>query len=287
MTVLTAPNPVRPLTGAPTRTGSTGLTRWWRDTKIMTRRNVVHVRREPIQLSDVTIQPVLFVLLFVYVFGAATVIPGGTYADFVLAGLLTLNLTTASVGTAVGLSSDLKTGVIDRFRTLPMAGSAVLVGRTFSDVLSSTLAAVLVGLTGLAVGWRPETGPISILAGFGIVILFAYALSWGAACLGMASGDPESAQGIAFVLFFPLSFVSNAFVPTQGMPAWLETVANWNPVSAVTSASRELFGNPNPSGTIDDWPMQHPVAASVLWTLLLLAIFVPLAAYLYKGKTTD
>jgi ABC transporter DrrB family efflux protein len=288
MTTITAPTSVPRVAGPvrPTQARA-GLAGWWRDSRILTRRNLVHVRREPMQLSDVTIQPVLFVFLFVYVFGSATTIPGGTYADFVLAGLLTLNLTTASMGTAVGMSNDLKTGVIDRFRTLPMSAGSVLFGRSASDLLSACLAAVLVGLSGLVVGWRPEDGALSMLAGFGLVLLFAYSLSWAAACLGMVAGDPESAQGIGFIVFFPLSFVSNAFVPTQGMPGWLEAVANWNPVSAVTAACRELFGNPNPSSTIDAWPMQHPVQAALAWSLLLLAIFVPLATYLYRTKTTD
>jgi ABC transporter DrrB family efflux protein len=285
MTTITAvPATLAPSVGTPRR----GLAAWWRDTRILTRRNLLHVRREPMQLSDVTIQPVLFVFLFVYVFGSATVIPGGgSYADFVLAGLLTLNLTTASMGTTVGLSSDLKTGVIDRFRTLPIVGSSVLFARSVSDVLTATLAATLVGLTGLVVGWRPENSPLETVAGFAIVILFAYCLSWAAASLGLVASDPESAQGVGFVLFFPLSFISNAFVPTQGMPGWLEAVANWNPVSAVTSASRELFGNPNPSASIDAWPMQHPIEAALAWCAVLLVVFVPLATHLYRSKTTD
>jgi ABC transporter DrrB family efflux protein len=281
------PSPAPAPAAAETVTG-TGLTGWLRDTRILTRRNLAHIRREPMQLSDVTIQPVLFVLLFVYVFGGAMVVPGGgSYADYAIAGMLTLNLTTASVGTAVGLSTDLSTGMIDRFRTLPLFHSAVLVGRTLSDLLAATLAATLVGLTGLVVGWRPTTNPLSILAGFAIVLLFAFVMSWASACLGLTSQSPEAAQGIAFVIFFPLSFVSNAFVPTQGMPAWLATVANWNPVSAVTASCRELFGNPNPSAAIDTWPMQHPTWAALVWCIAILAVCAPLATRLYRRRTTD
>lgn len=263
------------------------MTTWLTNTRVMTRRNLVHVRREPMQLSDVTIQPVLFVFLFVYVFGAAMHIPGGSYVDYAIAGLLTLNLTTASVGTAVGLSNDLTTGVVDRFRTLPIARSSVLVGRSISDLLASALAATLVLVTGYVIGWRPDTALPSVLAGIFVVLLFAYAMSWASACLGIAAQGPEAAQGIAFVAFFPLSFVSNAFVPTQGMPSWLETIANWNPVSAVTSSVRVLFGNPNPSGRIDTWPMQHPTQAALLWSFAFLAVFVPLAVRSYRRKTTD
>ncbi|OWY60348.1 ABC transporter, partial [cyanobacterium TDX16] len=232
--------------------------------------------------SDVTIQPVMFCLLFVYVFGAATVIPGGTYADFVVAGILILNLTTGSVGSAVGIAQDLQTGVIDRFRTLPMSPSAVLFGRSLSDLSAAALAATLVGLTGLVVGWRPDSSPLEVAAGFAIALGFAYACSWGSQCLGLWISEAEGAQGFAFVLFFPLSFISNAFVPTQGMPGWMQDFANWNPVSAVTAAVRDLWGNPNPSASIDAWPMQHPVEAALIWTAVLLAILIPLATRLYR-----
>ncbi len=258
-----------------------------RDVVVLTRRNLMHVVREPLQLSDVTVQPVLFTLLFIYVFGSGIPIHGGTYVDFALAGLMMLNLTTSAMGTGVGLSDDLNSGVIDRFRTLPMWRAAVLVGRTISDLLAATLCVTIVALTGLAIGWRPDASAISILAGFGVALLFSYALTWGCACLGLVSKGPESAQGIGLVILFPLAIVSNAMVPTQGMPAWLQTVADWNPVSAVASAVRELFGNPNPSRTIDVWPMQHPIVAALGWSILILAIFAPMAAVLYRRRTTD
>ena len=139
------------------------------------------------------------------------------------------------------------------------------------------------GLTGLAVGWRPTTSVAEVLAGFGVALLFSYALTWMNACLGMSVSGAESAQGIVFIVIFPLAFVSNVFVPTQGMPSWLQAIANWNPVSAVASACRVLFGNPNPSGAIQAWPMQHPVEAAVIWSLAILAVAVPLAGRLYQA----
>ena len=264
------------------------LRSWWGDVWVMTRRNLIHISREPMQLSDVTIQPVLFTLLFIYVFGSAMVLAGGgSYKAFALAGLLVMNLTTSSVGTAIGLSTDLATGVINRLRTLPMSPTSILVGRTISDLLAAALCSTIVAVTGLAVGWRPTTGLAEVLAGFGVALLFSFALSWMNACLGMAVSGAESAQGIVFIVIFPLAFVSNVFVPTQGMPSWLATIANWNPVSAVASACRVLFGNPNPSGTIQAWPMQHPVAAALIWSLALLAVAVPLAGRLYVRRTRD
>jgi ABC transporter DrrB family efflux protein len=257
------------------------------DVLVLTGRNLVHIAREPLQLSDVTIQPVLFTLLFIYVFGAGVVLPGGgSYKDFAIAGLLALNITTSAMGTAVGLSSDLNTGVIDRFRTLPMWRAAVLVGRSVADLSTAALCTLIVAVTGLVIGWRPDASVPSVIAGFALFLLFSYALSWGCGCLGIISKGPESAQGVGLVILFPLAIVSNGLVPTQHMPTVLRVIADWNPVSAVTAAARHLWGNPNPSATIQAWPMQHPVAASLLWSIALLIVFAPLAALLYRRRTT-
>ena len=259
-----------------------------RDAWAMTRRNLVHISREPMQLSDVTIQPVLFTVLFIYIFGGGIPIPGGgSYKDFVLAGLLALNLVTSTMGTAVGLSTDLHEGMIDRFRTLPMWRAAVLVGRSIADLMTSCLCAVIVALTGLAVGWRADANFISVIGGFALVLFFAYSLSWIAACVGLNSKSPESAASFGFIVLFPLAFVSNALVPTQHMPGWLQAIADWNPVSAVTAGARDLWGNPNPSGAIQAWPMQHPVEASLIWSVVILAVAAPLASYFFKRRTTE
>ena len=272
---------------APVQDGSR-LRRWIADSWIMTRRNLVHVSREPMQLSDVTLQPVLFTVLFVYIFGAAMVLPGGAdVKDFLVPGLLALNLTTSSVGTAIGLTQDLHTGVIERFRTLPMSPASVLTGRSRSAILSATVCTAFVLLTGLLVGWSPSSDLLGVAAGVGVALLFAYSLSWVCACLGLRSGDPESAQALAFLFVFPLAFVSNAFAPTQAMPTVLATIAEWNPVSAVTAAVRDLFGNPNPSALVDAWPMQHPVQATLLWSIAILAVCVPLATRMYRNRTAD
>lgn len=258
------------------------------DVAVLSWRNLVHMAREPLQLSDVTVQPVLFTLLFVYVFGAGVVLPGGgSYTSFAIAGMLAMNLVTSSMGAAVGLSDDLGSGVIDRFRTLAMWRPAVLVGRTFADLLTAVICSAFVAATGLIVGWRPEGSVLAALGGFGVFLLFSYALSWGCACLGIVSKAPESAQSTGLVIVFPLAIVSNALVPTARMPALLRTVADWNPVSAVTAAARELFANPNPSASIHVWPMQHPILASLLWSAALIAVFAPLASHLYRKRTTD
>jgi ABC-2 type transport system permease protein len=253
----------------------------------MTRRNLVHISREPMQLSDVTIQPVLFTVLFIYIFGAGIPIPHGSYRDFVLAGLLALNLVTSTMGTAVGLSSDLHEGIIDRFRSLPMWRAAVLVGRSLADLMTSCLCAVIVAVTGLAVGWRAHANVASLLGGFGLVILFAYALTWVAVCVGLNSKSPESAASFGFIVLFPLAFVSNAMVPTQHMPGWLQAIANWSPVSAVTAGARNLWGNPNPSSSIRAWPMQHPELAGLIWSAVILVVAAPLASRFFTRRMTE
>ena len=194
MTLTTIPSAAPVLRPAPPRR----LAQRFADVLVLTGRNLVHIAREPLQLSDVTIQPVLFTLLFVYVFGSGVVLPGGgSYTDFAIAGLLALNLTTSAMGTAVGLSSDLNSGVIDRFRTLPMWRAAVLVGRSLADLSTAALCTLIVALTGLVIGWRPDASIPAVIGGFALFLLFAYALSWGCGCLGIVSKGPESAQGSA------------------------------------------------------------------------------------------
>jgi ABC-2 type transport system permease protein len=284
MTTATA---TAPAGAALSRGPGAGIPRRIRDVWAMTRRNLVHISREPTQLSDVTVQPVLFTVLFVYIFGGGIPIPHGTYKDFVLAGLLSLNLVTSTMGTGVGLSSDLHEGIIDRFRALPMWRASVLVGRSLADLVTFFLCALIVGVTGLAVGWRPDAGLGSIAGGFALVLFFAYSLTWIAMCVGLNSKSPESAASAGFIVVFPLAFVSNAMVPTQHMPGWLRVVADWNPVSAVTAGARHLWGNPDPSATINAWPMQHPVLAAVAWSAFILAVAAPFAARLFRRRTTE
>ncbi len=284
MTVITeAP----PLVTMPSPEARSATSRRIHDVWAMTRRNLVHISREPMQLSDVTLQPVLFTVLFVYIFGGGIPIPHGSYKDFVLAGLLALNLVTSTMGTAVGLGTDMHEGMIDRFRALPMWRASVLVGRSLADLTTSCLCALIVGVTGLVVGWRPDAGVASVAAGFLLVLFFAYSLTWVAMCVGLNSKSPESAASFGFIVLFPLAFISNAMIPTQHMPGWLKDVADWNPVSAVTAAARHLWGNPNPSAAINAWPMQHPVVAAVAWSVLVLAVAAPFAAWTFRRRTTE
>jgi ABC-2 type transport system permease protein len=271
-----------------TTIGRNPLSLFLTDVWVLTKRSIARIRREPETLSDVTIQPVLFTFLFVFIFGGAIALPGGgSYKDYLLAGILALNLVTSTMGTGVGMATDLHEGMIDRFRALPMWRPAVLIGRSAADFMTSCLCALIVGLTGLVVGWRPDANFLGILAGFLVVLFFAYSLTWIAQCVGLNAKSAESAASFGFIVLFPLAFVSNAMVPTLTMPGWLQAIADWNPVSAVCAAVRDLWGNPNPSHVISAWPMQHPVEASLIWSVVIIAVAAPLASYFFNKRCTD
>jgi ABC transporter DrrB family efflux protein len=261
------------------------LRTWWalKNSWVLARRSIARIAREPEQLLDVTIQPVIFVLLFTYVFGSAIHLAGGgSYHQFLISGMFGMTMAGTAPGTAVGMTTDMSTGLIDRFRALPISRAAVLAGRTMSDLATQVLGIVVLSATGLAVGWRIEHGIGDALLAAGLALLFAFAMTWLGACAGMVLRSPETAQAMGFIFFLPLAFVSNAFVPTQGMPAWLRGFANWNPMSAVAAACRNLFGGNVP--TPDAWPMQHPELAVLIWSIGLIAVFAPTAVYLYRRK---
>lgn len=255
------------------------------NTWVLARRSIARIAREPEQLADVTIQPVLFVLLFSYVFGSAIHLPGGgNYHQYLISGMFGMTMAGSAPGTAVGLTSDMATGLIDRFRALPVARSAVLAGRAAADLVTQMLGIAVLIATGVVVGWRIYNGIGDALLAVGLSLLFAFAMTWAGACAGMLLRSPEAAQAMAFIVFLPLTFLSNAFVPTQGMPPWLRTFANWNPMSAVAASCRTLFGGSNPAASIQAWPMQHPELAVVAWSVGLITIFAPAAVYLYRRK---
>jgi len=272
----------------PRLAADTGLSKlWWavKDTWVLAVRSIRRIAREPEQLADVTIQPVIFVLLFSYVFGSAIHLPGGgNYHQYLISGMFGMAMAGSAPGTAVGLTTDMSTGLIDRFRSLPMSRAAVLAGRTLADLLTQVLGILVLVGTGLAIGWRIHNGPADALLAVGLSLLFAFAMTWAGACAGMLLRSPEAAQQLGFIIFLPLTFVSNAFVPTQGMPSWLQTIANWNPMSAIASCCRSLFGGANPAATIHAWPMQHPELAVLAWSAALIAIFAPTAVYLFRRK---
>lgn len=266
-------------------TGRSVLSQFLGDVWVLTKRSIARIRREPETLSDVTIQPVMFVLMFAYVFGGAIGIPGGgNYHSYLIGGMLGMGLAQTAPGTAVAVVSDMETGLIDRFRSLPMSRAAVLTARTLADLLTQVIGAAVVALVGVAIGWRITGGVGDAVEAFALALLFGYAFTWVGVCLGMVLRSAETAQQVGFIIFLPLTFISSAFVPTQGMPGWLQPVAEWNPMSSLAAACRQLFGNPNPAAAVHSWPAQHPELAVVCWSLGLMLVFAPLAVHLYRTK---
>lgn len=253
------------------------LTRFLSDGWVTTWRNLMKIIRVPEILLFSLIQPVMFVLLFTYVFGAAIKIPGDGYTSFLMAGIFAQTIVFGSTYSGSAMAQDLKDGIIDRFRTLPMSGAAVLVGRTNGDLVINTLSMLVMMGTGLLVGWRVNSSPLEFLAGVGLLLLFSYAFSWVMAFLGMSVKSPEIINNASFLVLFPLTFISNAFVPSENLPTPLRVFAEWNPVSALVQSARELFGNV-PPGTIvgEAWPAQNPIATVLIGVSVLLVIFVPL-----------
>jgi len=266
-----------------TSVASNGL-RWAvADSLVMTWRNLLATLRVPELLFFMMIQPIMFVLLFAYVFGGAIPLPGGgSYREFLMAGVFAQTVAFTTYPTAIGLAYDLQLGLIDRFRSLPMARSAVLIGRTLGDSVRMVPTMVVMALTGLLVGWRIHAGVLAALGAFALLLFFGYAMSWVGALIGLSAPNPETAQTAGLFWLFPATFLSNAFAPTQGMPGWLQAVAEWNPVSAVVAACRELFGNPNPFAAADSFPAQHPVLTSLFWSVLLIVVFAPLSVRKYR-----
>jgi ABC-2 type transport system permease protein len=254
------------------------VSRFLSDGRVTTWRNLMKIIRVPEILLFSLIQPIMFVLLFTYVFGAAIEIPGDGYESFLMAGIFAQTVVFGSTYSGAAMAQDLKDGIIDRFRTLPMSGAAVLVGRTNGDLVINSLSMIVMMLTGLAVGWRVNSSPLEFFAGVGLLLLFAYAFSWVMAFLGMSVKSPEIINNASFLILFPLTFISNAFVPSERLPDPLRIFAEWNPVSALVQAARELFGNVPPGTPVGDaWPAQNPIATVLIGVAVLLLVFVPLS----------
>ena len=253
------------------------------DSLIMTRRNLLRIRRIPQMIIVAAFQPIVFMLLFGYVFANGIPVPGGgSYQEFVLPGLATMTMVIAAVPTATGLAGDMQLGIVDRFQSLPISRSAVLFGRTLADLLQSVMVIAIMLLLGLVVGWRIHTGFAPALGGFTLLLLFGFAFSWIGAFVGSAAASVEAATNVGMVWGLPLTFLSNAIMPVAAMPEWLRPVADWNPFSATVAACRVLWGNPVGAPS-QAWPMQHPVLAAVVWPLLILAVFVPLSIRKYHS----
>jgi ABC-2 type transport system permease protein len=227
------------------------------------------------------------VLLFAYVFGGA--IAGGDpqlYREFLIAGIFAQTVVFGATLTGAGLADDVQKGIIDRFRSLPMAPSAVLSGRTFSDVVNNVIVLVVMSLTGLLVGWRIRSSFVEALGGFLLLLVFAYAISWIMAWVGLLVPSVEVINQASFIVIFPLTFLANTFVPLESLPRPLEVFAQWNPISSLTQAARNLFGNDALVAPPTVWSLQHPVLYTLIWTAIILLVFIPLTNLQYRRATS-
>jgi ABC transporter DrrB family efflux protein len=258
------------------------------DGAVVAKRNLIKITRVPELLVWTLMSPIMFVLLFGYVFGSSIATPGMNYREFFMAGIFVQTVAFGSTWTGAGMAEDMTKGIIDRFRSLPMSRSAVLMGRTLADaIFYNSTSIVVMAITGLLAGWRIRTNPLQALGGFALLLLFAYAVSWVMAYAGLKAKTVEAVNNASFMFIFPMTFVSNAFVPADNLPGPLKAFSNWNPVSSVTQAVREAFGNVDPRIVVPDvWSLNNPVLYSLICIAAILAIFIPLSVRQYNKASS-
>ena len=263
---------------------STGLLR---QSLVIVGRNLIHIKRMPEMLMDVTVQPVMFVLLFAYVFGGSISVPGNEagYREWLLPGIMGQTIAFASFIVAVGLTADIDKGIVDRMRSLPINPAAVLVGRSISSLLHSSIGILVMSLTGLVIGWRIRGSLVDAVLGYVLLLMWGMAMIWLGILVGSAMRSVEAVNGLMFTVMFPITFLANTFAPTENMTPWLRTIAEWNPVSALVQAVRELWGNAPAAPADAALPLQHPELATVIWTIGLTAVLAPLALRAFHKRT--
>jgi ABC-2 type transport system permease protein len=277
-----ATTPTRVVRGGARQALSDGLVVMWR--------NLKRIPRIPELAIFAVIQSIMFVLLFAFVFGGAIPLQGypgpNAYREYLMPGIFVQTIAFASATTAVGMTDDMAKGIIDRFRSLPMARSAVLTGRSFADTVYQSGILIVLMLTGLLVGWSVNTGAVDFLIGAALLVVFAFTMSWVGIWLGLSVPTVEVGQQVAFVVIFPITFISSAFVPIQGMPTWLQPFAEWNPVSTLTTSLRVLWGNPNPAQfATNNLPSQQPILVTIGWVVVLLGLFIPMGVRKYRSTS--
>jgi ABC transporter DrrB family efflux protein len=254
---------------------------------IVVRRNLIHIKRMPELLLDVTIQPIMFVLLFAFVFGSSIAVPGSNYREFLVPGIMAQTIVFSSFIVAVGLTNDLEKGIVDRLRSLPISPATILVGRSLSSLIHSSIGITVMALTGLLIGWRVRDGFVQGVAGFALILLFGFSMIWVGIWVGSMLRSVEAVNGFMFTVMFPLTFIANTFAPTQQMPAVLRFIAEWNPVSALTQATRELWGNGPAAPAGASWALQHAALVTVVWAVIITAVFTPLALSAFRRRAID
>ncbi len=254
---------------------------------LVVRRNLIHIRRMPELLMDVTVQPVMFVLLFAYVFGSSIDVPGSNYREFLVPGIMAQTIVFSSFIVAMGLVSDLEKGFVDRLKSLPIARSSILVGRSLSSLIHSSIGITVMALTGLLVGWRVRNGLGEAVLAFGLYLAIGFAMIWVGILAGSHFHTVEGVQGFMFTTMFPITFLANTFTPTERMPHWLRLIAEWNPISSLAQAARELWGNGPVAPPDAAYPLHHPVLATLVWAALITAVMAPLSIRAFRKRSQD
>ena len=268
----------------PDERGSSGP----RQVGALIRRNLTHIKRQPEMLTDVTIQPVMFVLLFAFVFGGSIDVPGVDYKPWLLPGIMAQTIAFSAFIVAIGLNTDIGKGMVDRLRSLPIRRSSILVSRSIAALIHSMIGVAVMSVTGLFIGWRVGEGLVKGLVGYALLLLFGFAMIWLGILVGSAMRSVEAVNGLMFTTIFPITFLSNAFARTDVMPPWLRTLAEWNPISALTQALRDNWGVAGSAVRADaPWSLQHPELATVIWSLAITAVIGPLALRAFNHRTTD
>ena len=260
------------------------LVSWLSDVHAVLVRNLLQLRRSPEIIGFSVMQPVMFVLLFTQVYGGAVHVQGSDYTQYLIAGIFGQTIVFGALISGLYMAEDLKEGIIDRFRTLPMAPSAILVARTLSDLIVAACSTIVMMIAGFIVGWRFNDGMGNFLLGIVILLVSAWCFSWVTLLLGILVSKPQAVSSAGQVVLFPAAFASNAFVPTETMPDWLRVIAEWNPLSALVQAVRSLFGNLGTAAVPDVWALQNPVAATVISWVVLLAIFPALSLMAFRRR---
>jgi ABC transporter DrrB family efflux protein len=255
---------------------------------IMVKRNLIHTKRMPEMLSDVTVQPIMFVLLFAFVFGASIANTGGaSYREFLLPGIMAQTIVFTAFVVAAGITADVEKGIIDRFRSLPIRRSSVLIGRSVAGLLHSSIGIVVMTITGLCIGWRIRGSAVEAVLAFALMLVFGFGMVWLGILVGSMMRSVEAVNGVMFTVLFPITFLANTFAPTAPMPTWLRVTAEWNPVSSLAQATRELWGNGPVAPPEAQLPLHHPILSTILWSLLITAVLAPFALRAYARRTTD
>lgn len=255
---------------------------------IMVKRNMIHTKRMPEMLGDVTVQPIMFVLLFAFVFGASIATRGSaSYREFLLPGIQAQTIVFTAFVVSTGITADVEKGIIDRFRSLPIRRSAVLIGRSIASLLHSSIGVAVMAVTGLCIGWRIRGSVAEAVLAFALILMFGFGPIWFGILIGSLMRSVEAVNGVMFTVLFPSTFLANTFVPTEPMPHWLRVIAEWNPVSSLVQALRELWGNGPPAPPEAQLPLHHPVLATILWSLAMTVVIAPFALRAYARRTGD